>query len=899
MAFPITENTRKALEKIEKEPQLILKIDGLNEIFGCVIVEVPARYDEDDLYYDQPSLYYDGFAPSKDGRDWINAQKSSNSISQQVEPDKASNSSTSTMTFEILDVNGRMSEIISPDFGLDEILGRRAKAYMMLRGTGFPLDAITLMYGIIEEVVSIPTAVRITVSAPQNILRQEIIEKWDAKLTKYCHYRSCDVDEKLLILNRDIDGAYITLNFFDAGSGNPISFIVAGNTINIYADPINHTWDNVASEINRHAQAALLVEAKSLVNEPFYVAASKTTFDSNYIEVDNLDYIIEENADPTFSNYFIIDQEVIKIDSIDYNLKRIYFSLRSRFETALPKEFEPDTDVSSFYVIEGNAIELALKLMLSKSNEIYEAECTSYGYVLDVGYVQNAIFFYRKNVKEDFSLVVGDKISVDTLFTDRTIVSFGFTYDSSYIVVSGPDIGSNLSTSLNTTFKSKYDVMPVGAGLNSIHIDVQQYVDILSFYFSFIPNMRFFIKEPIQLKEFLEEKIYFVSSLYSAPRKGRISIAITKPSTIGNETKVLDPTNVLNPESNSIARSLNYNYYNGIEWIYDQDAITDEGVTTNLTVSTQSIDRFKVGRRTLKIDASGLRTDLDAETFIRYNSRRILDRYKFAAESLTLKTTLGAGLDLEIADTVIFGDPNFSLTDITTGNRNFVQRIFEIVNKTQYMDKCEFQLLETKYKADGRYGGFSPSSKIAQVISLTELNLESIGTLTSFTEKSKWKPYFGQTIAIRSLDWTYYEECKLVGFADYNDTKAIIEGLTILPSVGFIVDAPKYNNDADFITFAFWKGSHCFSNPQIQITGSVSNIEFTLSPTDIAKLTVGQPVRVHNDSYSNDSGVDDYSIAEIIGNNVKLNQILSFVPAIGNKMDLNGFKDKGRPYRYI
>lgn len=895
MAYTLTDETIKALELTEKEPQLILKIDGIDEIFGCVIVEVIARYDEDDLYYDMPSLYYDGYAPSVDGRDWVNAQKSTNSISQQVEPDKASNSSTSSMVFEIIDKGGRMSEIISPGFALDEILGKRATAYYMLKGTGFPIDSLVLMYGTIEEVMSIPTAVRITVNHAQNLLRQEVANQWTAELTALSHYRSASITNKMLYLQRDIYGPYITINMlYDATEWVSVS----GNIITVRIINGVSTWDSIATLINKDPSAAPLIEAISLSDEQ-PTTNNVTTFDSTYIEVDNLDGLILENADTSFKNYFRIEDEIIKIDYVDIGLKRIYYTQREQLNSAPPKQYDIETEVSSFYVLEGNAIDLALKLMLSGCPDVQEETLTGFGYVPEVGYVNNAIYFHKINIKEVFSLVAGDTISVDTLFTNRKIVSFETVYDSSYIIVDGANIGFNLTASLLVSFKTQFDTLPIGGGLNPIHVDIQQYKDIRAFYFSFIPTMRIYLKEAITLKEFLEEQLYFASSLYSVPRKGRISIAITRPSTLGAETKVLDPSNVLNPEHNAIVRSLNYNYYNSIQWFYDVDSITDAFLTKNITVSADSIDRFRVGRKPLTIASQGIRSDLNATTYLRYNSRRFLDRYKYAAESLRVTTQLGAALELEISDTVIFGDPEFELTDINNGTRDFEPRIFEIINKTLYLDKVDLFLLETKYNIDGRYGGYSPSSKIKTVVSLTELELFPSYSSSLLNEKDKWKPYLGKNIKIYSPNWAYVQSAILEYFSFTNDNTMIISGLTVLPAAGYIIDMPAYNDDNDKNLNAFWKSSHCFACPQVTIAGVISTSEVTVSAAEISKFLIKQPIQIHSLDFTLDSGDNDYSILEINGNNIKLNKPLLFTPQIGHKLELIGFKDNGKPYRYI
>lgn len=105
MAYKLTENLKNALNRPEKNPQFILKIDGIDDIFGTVPVDVYPYYDMEGIFYDMPGLYYDKTFKSPNSKDIIHLQGSTNTISQQIEPDKGSGTSTSQMTFELVDLS--------------------------------------------------------------------------------------------------------------------------------------------------------------------------------------------------------------------------------------------------------------------------------------------------------------------------------------------------------------------------------------------------------------------------------------------------------------------------------------------------------------------------------------------------------------------------------------------------------------------------------------------------------------------------------------------------------------------------------------------------------------------------------------------------------------------------
>ena len=59
-------------------------------------------------------------------------------------------------------------------------------------------------------------------------------------------------------------------------------------------------------------------------------------------------------------------------------------------------------------------------------------------------------------------------------------------------------------------------------------------------------------------------------------------------------------------------------------------------------------------------------------------------------------------------------------------------------------------------------------------------------------------------------------------------------------------------------------------NPSVLITNGISQTQFEIDNSDVFKFTIGQPVRVHDESFTNDStpslDVDDATVTDITGN---------------------------------
>lgn len=905
MSLPLTDNLKNALLRSEVSPVFVLKFEGIDYYFSAIPIYTIARYDQDNLHYNQDDLYYDRPYQHPYNKDYIIGSDSTRSFGQQIEPDKAGGTSTTSMTFKIVDYLQEFSKYISPGFVLPEFLGINCDVYFTIQdGTSYPNDSIVVMYGIVEEVSAGPGYVRVTINHPQNLLRQDFLPPYSAELTSNLEFKSKVIQNNRYLARRPFENP-VYIQFI---SGSSLSVSVTNTPLDYKIIATINSGVTTAHDIRKaildNIQSEALVEVKSEGDDSLIQVAQPLTQldDSTFLSVDSLDGLIIPNTDPTFKTYVKVNNEILKVTSVDTTNKKIYFDTsiqnRGNFNSVVGALGKEGDKVSSFYVLEGNAIELALKLMISGCGTITKT-VNVWGKVPGIGLVKNAVYFPGLNVNITDGITVGDYVSLAGVFTNRVVEKIvDYEFDS-YIIVSGPDIGNG--EALKTiTFKSKYDTLPIGSGIKPKFIDVSEFESILDTYRLDVASYRFYIEDSIDLKEFLESQIFFPSSLYMVPRKGRISVAITRPLSNDGNIFVLDSDVVINPGNVEITRSLNKYFYNSIKWYYNPDSLENsEYLDKEITVNAESVDRFKRGIIPLFIESKGLRPDLDAGDLIKRNTRRMIDRFKNAPEYLTVRVPLSKGIQIEIGDSVVFGDSQTQITDTTQGSRNFLPRIFQVINKEQSLTDVELSLLECNYGTNERYGVFAPSSLLASGSTSTELILKrSFGTKSNQLESDKWVNYIGHKIQIRDDNFTFSVTTTLIGIDDSGAKLIVNPGVTPPPENAIVEPAPYdgAQNDPEFVK---WKAMHCFFNPTITVLAGISTTQFTVPVADQNKLLPKQPVRIHNDDFTVDSGDKDFIIDTVSGNLVTLKKPLPFTPTAGLFVELIGFQDGGKPYSWV
>jgi len=576
---------------------------------------------------------------------------------------------------------------------------------------------------------------------------------------------------------------------------------------------------------------------------------------------------------------------------------------------------DDNDNVDSFYTLTGEPIEIALKLMLSEStNTAFVSSVDVLNFVTISGTETdtNAIVFDLPDVKDTYGLVIGDTITTTGAsngannVTDKVITGFGYetTLARSTIIVGSETFVVEDATAGVIAFKSQYNTLPEGVSLTPQQVDVQQHEDLADLLVTF-PTLEVYLKDTINAKEFIEKELYLPTGFYQITRKGRASLNVTLPPLAGIGTKTLDETNILNANKLTITRSSsNKKFFNTFVHKYEVAAIEDKFTKGTVLFSQASKTRIPVGTKSLTIESNGLRNNAATNNYVDQQQARFADRYRFAAEGIKgVEVNLKTGFNIEVGDSVLFDGSSLSVTDILNGTRSFVARSMEVINKSLNIKsgKVKLDLLDTGFNLQARYGTFGPSSIVDTSSTTTVINvIKSYGTGVSQDETFKWEDYIGESVRVHNLDYSNDDESVIVSLTATSITVA--PALSFTPASTDVVNMPVYDT-TDAMEQFIYKNTHCFANPTLTIVTGTSGTEFTVSAGDALLLSVGSSVRVHNDSYSIDStastDTEDAKVTVINSTTITVNRDLGFTPAVGQSIELVGFKDGGLPYRYF
>ncbi len=171
--LPTTEAIRSLLSNTVKQPQLILEVDGLPLITSSKSYNY-AYYGQTGLYYGDDNLVYGGLAEDESSLPYIDLGKSTNNITQQLLIDKGGFSSTTNFDISIVDSNQIITEMITPNKYVNDLLGKKAKIYLSLDGAGHPQDSVLFFSGIVSDIKAGAGYINLNISSPEKIKNSEI-----------------------------------------------------------------------------------------------------------------------------------------------------------------------------------------------------------------------------------------------------------------------------------------------------------------------------------------------------------------------------------------------------------------------------------------------------------------------------------------------------------------------------------------------------------------------------------------------------------------------------------------------------------------------------------------------------------------------------------------------------
>jgi len=559
------------------------------------------------------------------------------------------------------------------------------------------------------------------------------------------------------------------------------------------------------------------------------------------------------------------------------------------------------TEVLSYYTLSGTPIDLALKIMMSDENNSFR----DLGYTLEAiefvnpaESISNALIFSSPDVEKFSGLVNGDTLRITGSTSndgDYTIFSFGVLEDGRSFVVVDENLTEESATAGVVSYRSKFNVLKEGLGLESREVDVEGMTLIeTNFGTEFIEYDNLPIKESIDnAKEFIEKELFFCQNIYSIPRKARISARYTIAPLSIDITPTLNTKNIINAQKLDVKRSIHKYYYNAVQYRYNVSYLEDKFFRTATFVSGES-SRIKTGNSILPIPSNGIREDASTLERLTKLSTRLLGRYQLSAlEVKNVVVLFQDSLGLEVGDIIPFGGSDLQIPDPQTGKRELGVQLYEIINKSLNIEngQVKLDLIQTGFSTAGVRAVIAPSSlvdgrsTVNQIIVKKEINTDQFAV-----ERQKYEPYLGAKVRIRSRDYTYDETSSIAAFSASNqDAITLNPPLPSTPPENAVFELDVYGEQPLNEAGGLVKIKYCFTMEQKTIT-SVTDAQ-TFEVDDTIGLFVGQQVTIHAEDYSDDNFPTTAIIDNISLNQITLDSALSFIPSIGYKLETYSFED--------
>lgn len=593
--------------------------------------------------------------------------------------------------------------------------------------------------------------------------------------------------------------------------------------------------------------------------------------------------------DPSVFTYITIDSEVMEYDAT-LPLDPANFTVTRAALGTVAATHSNTTQVGNTILLGSNIegggihfIDCCLKFMLSGWDGPCETNIPlgNFNYIDPTLMFQpNAFTLASQDAIRDLGLSIGDQFIISgatNLGNDLTgfITGFGDSIITNQVIFTDQVFIVETPTTAVSAFRSQYDTFPVAAGLmmRMRDIDVATWQYVKRTYFSAGSNNISIYYSAAQMGiSVIQTDILFPMGCYAISRFGRSSISVTKPPLPGVGKLVsLDYTNVINPQSITVARSSNSRtFYNLVSYQYNFDVNSGTYTSIQYFLDTKSLNQLGGQVSQLPITAPGLRDILSGALIAQARGGALLNRFKTCCIQINLTVNWSAGSTIEVSDIVKLTDNGqLQIMNFETGLRNLGVQLFEVIQR-QYniaSGNVDLQLLGgLGFSVDSRFGLYSPTSILNSGCTTTTLRLvPSFGQTLISIELAKWTPYIGQQVVVHNLDYSVSGTTTIQGTsATDNSTLIVSPALGFVPAQGYFLDIPAYpsnTNKNDQLTYKLLYAHLSLSAP---VTSGISTTQFNVSSGDAALMTVGNTVIVRNSylamsSIPGQSGVAIYS----------------------------------------
>lgn len=814
MAIELSSDAEILLSQSTKEPHIVLKIDGIETVFGASIVQKFARIGDGseigDPELNQLSYYIGGYNALDDQDNLITLDGTSTSIKQTLNMDKGEGSSISTLSIALMD-DGYATRLITPGELVDDILQRKCLVYMGVGGS-FPDDYNVIFRGVVTEIAADPGKIILTLNHPDDKKRTNIFKKIETKLNNLL-LEDQQLDDELTVVLLDS-----VSNFLEKTEGpDPDDEFDESFKAYIRVDDEIIEYDRVIPAQSFPMTVTIASPAVITSFDHGLVNNEPLTFSTDGALPTGLGagtiYYVKNKTDDTFEVSLTPGGAVINTSGSQSGSHLINLTARIQGCTrgAIGTQaavHDDDADVSTIYRLAGNGVHLALKLMLSGDvGERPALQVTSINIGGEERYA-NALYFKGVDVQTEYGLNSGDWLHesggsqfAENNVRDKRIVEIIRGLEGDFVIIDDVTFTDDVysletDNELVADFTSQFATLPDGYRMTMDEVDVARHVELYSQFLSSV-EYDFYIKEGIENgKEFMEKEIYLPMGAYSLPRKARASMGYHVGPIPGQSVPTFNESNIRMASKIQLKRSSNRNFYNEILFKFEEDALEEKFKAGYVVISQDSKNRIPGPNRTLVIESKGMRTSLSAEVIALTHGLRRLRRYQYGAETLSFNVMFKDGYTVEIGDIIIVDGTVLQLPDIKFGQKGLAPRFFEVINKDYQLKTGDIKLevMDTNYSDQGRYGLIAPSSFIKDGESTTAFTLRSsFATPYGSAEFKKWRHLKNASIIVRSADFSTVSDSVIVS-ADSNKI-TVNPPLDFIPSPGMIMELAPYNDE--------------------------------------------------------------------------------------------------------
>jgi hypothetical protein len=456
-------------------------------------------------------------------------------------------------------------------------------------------------------------------------------------------------------------------------------------------------------------------------------------------------------VDSSFVSYLKIEDEFMKV----LGVTETSFTVERGSLSSSAATHDLGKEVTFTYVLQGNPIELALKLMLSRNDYYFELQGFRIGISLEGEVNDRVISFPKRQLILEENIQAGDFITItDSVSNDvvlKRIESITESTSGTILLVEGVSFSVEETEIGVIKFRSKYDTFPTKLALLNDDVDISIHESFIS---NFFPStiFKFYISEAKEGKVFLDDELYKPCAVYSLSKDGRAGLGYHFPPLPNVNIQILNEDVIKEAGSLSIERSINKNFYNNIVYKYEDSLLDSDFKRSVINLDATSVARIPVGSRSLVIESRGMRDEFAAESFANSQSLRRLNRYKFAAEEIaSMGVFISNAFLVSLGEAVLLDGKNLNLLNSSNGTRKFEPRLMEVTEKRINIitGSSELTLLDTGFGLENTFFLMSPFSRVRGSFGRTIF-------LAGTSEWVKWKKYeaYGFKIRLR-FDMVY------------------------------------------------------------------------------------------------------------------------------------------------